>query len=303
MAFMLQRGRGIGAEIRRLFDHQLGAAIDALAATPPEIDDARRHIKKARTLLRLARPALGPHYAAANRRLRKASHVLGVITDARMVTEALEHLRGFDLRRLPASSVDELRRVFVAKQLTPSEVVTTRDRVLRLLEKQRRELEHVAFFACGVHTVVAAVRAAHRDARAARQRALTRPTTQAFHAWRRRTKHEWYLFRLIDAEVMGGAVDDQHRLEALDGRLGELHDVAVLLDHIHAYSPLPRSATAAALRAVRAYSFDLRHRLRRLVDVQDEPPRELEVRLLLLWLSGSPLEQRRGRSNLWARRA
>jgi CHAD domain-containing protein len=304
MAFILQRGRGVGAEIRRLFDHQLGAALDALAAAPPEIGDARRRIKKARTLLRLARPALGPRYAAANRRLRKAGHSLGVLTDAAMVSETLEHLHGFDLRRLPPSSIDALRRVFAARvrQLSSTEAVTTRDRAVRLLERQRRELANTAFFACGVHSVVTAVRAAHRDARAARQKALTRPTTQAFHAWRRRTKHEWYLFRLIDAEVMGGAVDDQHRLEALDGRLGELHDVAVLLDHIRAYSPLPRSATAAALRAVRAYSFDLRRRLRRLVDVQDEPPRELEVRLLLLWLSGSPLEQPRG-SNLWARRA
>ena len=304
MAFTLQRGRGVGAEIRRLFDRQLGAAIDALTAAPPDIGDARRHIKKARTLLRLARPALGPHYAAGNRRLRKASHVLGVITDAGVATEALERLRGFDARRLPASSVDALRRVFVAraKQLASSEVVTTRDRVMRLLEKQRRELENIAFFACGAHTVVAAVRAAHRDARAARREALTRPTRRAFHAWRRRTKHEWYLFRLIDAEVMGGAVDDQHRLEALDGRLGELHDVAVLLDHIRAYSPLPRPATAAALRAVRAYSFDLRRRPRWLVDAQDEPPRELEVRLLLLWLSGAPLDERRG-TKRWARRA
>lgn len=301
---MLQRGRGVGAEIRRLFDHQLRAAIDALAAAPPDIVDARRHIKKARTLLRLARPALGPHYAAANRRLRKASHVLGVITDAGMVTETLGHVRGFDLRRLPASSVDALRRVFVAraKQLTSSEVVTTRDRVMRLLEKQRRELENIAFFACGVQTVVATVRAAHRDARVARREALTRPTTKAFHAWRRRTKHEWYLFRLIDDEVMGGAIDDQHRLEALDGWLGELHDVVVLSEHIRTYSPLPRPATAAALRAVRAYSFALKRRLRRLVDVQDEPPRELEVRLLLLWLSGAPLEERRG-TKLWARRA
>src|SRR5688572_17600598 len=277
MAFMLQRGRGVGAEIRRLFDQQLGSAVEALAAAPPDIGAARRRIKKARTLVRLARPALGAHYAAANRRLRKASHVLGVIIDAGMVAATLEQLRCFDRRRLPPSSVDALQCVFVAraKQLSSSEVATTRDRLIRLLENQRRELENIAFFACGVHTVVAAVRAAHRDARVARREALSRPTTRAFHAWRRRTKHEWYLFRLIDAAVMGAAIDAQHRLEERRARLGGLHDLAGLAEHIRAYSPLPRRATANALRAARAYAFDLKRRLRRLFGAQDEPPREL----------------------------
>jgi hypothetical protein len=45
MAFMLQRGRGVGAEMRRRFDQQLGRAVEALAAPPDE--GSRRWARRA----------------------------------------------------------------------------------------------------------------------------------------------------------------------------------------------------------------------------------------------------------------
>ena len=292
MAFELQRGRGIGAEIRRLLDRQLEAAVEALTGPSIAAHDARRRLKKARALLLLARPALNGDYRAANRRLRTANHLLGAFTDADAVVETLANFRGFDVCRLPAQSLSAIRQRLLensAEQKAAAAFLPVRARVVRLLTKQRARLRESSLSACGVSTTAAMLRKAHRAARIARDHALARPSVPAIHAWRRRTKMEWHLFRLIGDGVGGRLVDDERRLETLDGCLGDLHDIAVLQQHLVGLSPLTRPQTAAALRVTRDRARDLTRRARLLADAQDEPPRELEARVLALWRSGLPL--------------
>ena len=113
MALELKRGRGVGAELRRLFQEQLDAAIDNLTGGGADVHAARRRIKKARAVAQAARPALGRLYASSNRRLRKAKHLLGPLTDADTVVALLDRLRGFDVALLPAANVARLRAALV----------------------------------------------------------------------------------------------------------------------------------------------------------------------------------------------
>lgn len=292
MPFSLKRGRGIGSEARRLFARQLAGAIAALSRPQCDLRAARRRIKKARAVLLLLRSAPGSRYAAANRRLRKVSFMLGTLTDAAGAAGALEHLRGYDPARLPDLAIDRLGDALatLSRQLnTQQDVEWMRARALRLLLRQRMEFDTRATFHLGVHATAAVVRRARRDAREARREAIEHPTHEHLHEWRRCTKREWYLFRLIDDEVLGALADDRRRLERLDGALGKLHDVIVLQHYIATCSPLPRRDTANALRVARAFARDLKNRLWRHLDAQDEPPSVLEARVLTLWLSGEPL--------------
>ncbi len=289
MAFQLKRGRGVGAELRRLFQEQLDAAIDNLKGDDADVHAARRRIKKARAVAQAARPALGRLYASSNRRLRKAKHLLGPLTDADTVVALLDRLRGFDVALLPAANVARLRAALVLDAERVNSVsADTRARAVRLLTKQREVLADLDASACGVHATARALRRAHRHDRAARKNALAHPTTAAFHEWRRRTKLEWHLLRLVSGVVGGRLIDDQRRVEQLDACLGELHDLAVLQDHVRQRSPLSRRETARAVRAIRAFERDVRRRTRLQVDALDEPPRELEMRVASLWLSWRP---------------
>ncbi len=300
MAFQLKRGRGIGAEVKRLLDQHLADAIECLDGAGADVTVARRHVKKAGALLQLARPALGDDFAAANRRLRKVKHLLGVITDADVSVMTLPLLRGYDLARLPSPAFRALKtalRLRAARIRAESPAIVAR--AVRLLSRQRHEIRELSFRACGLHSVAETIRQAHKDARTVRELALRRPSATVFHAWRRRTKLEWFLLRLVSNAVGGRLADDERRLEVLDGCLGKLHDLTVLQEYLRSESPLTRSQTAAVLRVTRAVVGDLRRQARRRADAQDEPPRELESRVIALWRSGVPLPDEPGEAESW----
>jgi hypothetical protein len=300
VAFQLRRGRGIGAEVKRLLDHHLAAAIECLDGADPDVPVARRHVKKASALLQLARPALGDDFAAANRRLRKVNHLLGTITDAEVSVKTLQLLRGYDFTRLPSpafSALNTALRLRATRIRAESPAIAAR--AVRLLSRQRHEIRERSFRRCGLHSVAETLRQAHKHARTVRDLALRRPSATVFHAWRRRTKLEWFLFRLVSDAVGGRLVDDERRLEVLDGCLGELHNLAVLQEYLRSESPLTRSQTAAVLRVTRAVAGDLKRRARWRADTQDEPPRELESRVMALWRSGVPLPDETGEAASW----
>ena len=256
--------------------------------------------RKRSALLQLARPALGDDFAAANRRLRKVKHLLGVITDADVSVMTLQLLRGDDLTRLPSptfSALNTALRLRATRIRAESPAIVAR--AVRLLSRQRHEIRELSFRTCGLHSVAETLRQAHKDARTLRELALCRPSAAVFHAWRRRTKLEWLLFRLVSDGVGGRLVDDERRLEILDGCLGKLHDLTVLQDYLRSESPLTRSQTAAVLRVTRAVASDLKRRARRRADAQDERPRELESRVLRLWRSGVPLRDETGGAESW----
>jgi len=289
MAFELMLGHGVGSEIRRLLDRQLALAIDKLHGAPPDVAGARRHIKKTRALLLLARPAFATTDALASR-LKKASRLLGPITDAQTMIQTLTKLRRYDPRRLPQKTIVKLRMALAedARRLIGGvEAAWLRARVIRLLKHERMMLAKVDFSNCSVHSTAAAIRRAHRDARGARKASATAPGIDSLHAWRRRSKAEWYLLRLVHQVARGRLKDDQRRIEQLDRCLGDAHDLAVLEQRVTTRSPLSRSQSAAALRALHAYAGDLKRRTSILADAQDESPRDLEARVLALWLSGA----------------
>jgi CHAD domain-containing protein len=290
MGFHLTRGYGLGAEVRRLLVQQLGAAMHDLRGSAPDVRHARRHVKKARALLRLARPAIKHDFKSVERRLRKVNHLLGGLTDSAALARTLRWRSEVDRDWLPDSARDALEAVLAAHAAkTAPESPRVRRRVITMLTCLRDELARTSFSECGVHSTAAVIRAAHKRARTARRRVLEHPSHDTFHAWRRHTKVEWYLLRLVDEHVGGKLREAAGRLEQLDGTLGELHDIVVLQDFLLESSPLRRSETGRALRALRASAMQLKARARHLADALDESPSTMEARVLALWQIGVPL--------------
>jgi CHAD domain-containing protein len=201
------------------------------------VHDARKDIKKARALLRLARPDLRKAgYAEENATLRDIARSLSATREADVLTETLatvaEHLAG----RVGELELDALRvRVAeLAATARPAGVGAggIPDGVAAQLAEAVERAGALDFSRCDTGTLVAgSVRAYARGVQAlAVARADT--TAEHLHEWRKRAKDLWYQQRLLrDAwpEVLKAQADAADRLAKL---LGDDHDLAELAAHL-----------------------------------------------------------------------
>jgi hypothetical protein len=121
--------------------------------------------------------------------------------------------------------------------------------------------------------------------------AWAHPTPRHFHSWRRYVKDHWFHVRLLEAHCGNHLVPVQRRLEALDGMLGEYHNLVllreVLLDD-SALAPLDRSY---CLRVVARYQRALRQQAQILgVRTYSEKPRRFVRRVKRLWQTAKAAE-------------
>jgi CHAD domain-containing protein len=271
-------------------DRQLDGAIERLRAMDGGVNraavhEARKHLKKAGAVLSLVRSSIGSQYAATQRRLRITSRQLGSFADAWAVVDTLDQFQAYHPERLPADLIGSLRAPLIERAARFDRLVVfsrLRDRTIHGIA---REQGRVASWRVRIRDreVRRGVADAHRRAASAMRRAFTRPTAKAFHRWRQCVKTEWYLLRLVSARCGGRLDPDLHRLEALDGCLGEVHNVSTLLTLIAADSARSRQDTARGLRALHAYRRALRRRAHAMGRVYAESSGHLAARIREAW--------------------
>lgn len=296
MSYRLTGGRPLAHEVRRLLDQEATAAASALMHPPAagharRVHDARKHIKKARALMQMARRPLGRTYEHADDELRVANRALGPLADARRVLETLAAARRAGVVQLPVTEFSTVRTRLESRAMAieaAAEGQDVRGRTIRLLASLRQEWGSADVVKLDRRAIVDEIRRTHAGARTARGRALHRPAIDTYHRWRRMVKREWHLMRLV-ADITGNRLrDERHQLAELDACLGELHDVDVLVGALTVTAPLSRKVMARLIRSLRAHSRDLRHRAHHVSAVLDERPRDLERRVTALWGSRSP---------------
>ena len=110
-------------------------------------------------------------------------------------------------------------------------------------------------------------------------------------------KDLWFQLRLVQARCGNKLLADQRRFEALDGCLGEYHNV-LLLEEILVHGALAsRRQTARSLRLLRRYQSALRRRsLKMGRRVFREKPRHFFRRVKRMWRIA-----RRSRHVAWRR--
>ena len=231
-AYRLEAGEPLPEGIVRIAHGRIDHALDELRgksdSSPEEaVHEARKDLKKLRALLRMARADLGEEtFRRENACFRDAGRELAGVRDSDVLLETLRALE------LPAGIEGDLRRTIQAHRATGGGDGrrTAAAGVVAMLREARGRvddwpLERDSFDALrdGLERTY---RRGRRDLRAAR----AAPTVAALHEWRKRVKELWYqhtLLRTLWPPVMQAVGDDAHELA---NRLGDDHDLAMLVD-------------------------------------------------------------------------
>jgi CHAD domain-containing protein len=244
-AYRIRRDEKAADAVRRIVAGRLDDALEQLGERLEDhvadaIHEARKDLKKARSILRMVRHRLDDDvYLRETTRLREAGRALAVSRDAEAkvgTVEALEERFGDELptgiealRRELEAERDEL----VAAQADPSSELRIAARgASDAIAATRKSIDSWSFSKAGWKLVGPGIERSYRRGRNRFRDVRRDPTPENIHEWRKRVKDLWYDLRLLRdswPDVMSRAGDEAHELSDL---LGDHHDLTVLAEDI-----------------------------------------------------------------------
>jgi CHAD domain-containing protein len=292
VGFRLKCDKSVSSEVRRIVLRQLEVATSELTsvgdpASEEAIHDARKRVKKIRAVIRLVRPVLDRTVRADERMLRRVHKMLAPVADGHGVVEMLEALARRYAKSLPRKTVVSMRANLIAREKrigSEAAAAHVLEDVSRALRVERKHVKQWRLTAEGFAAVESGLKESVRRARKAMLAAWRRPTAHHYHTWRRHVKAHWFHVRLLDARCGHHLVRYQRQIEALDGVLGEYHNLVLLRELLVTDGSLSRDEIAQCLRVIARYQRRLRVHAHVLgARVYSEKPRRFVRRVRQLW--------------------
>ena len=234
MAYKFQAGESTREAIARCVREQLDDAINQLTdgvSDDPEsaVHEARKAIKKERSLLRLIRGAVpASQRRRENEALREAARALAGPRDAQVLVETLDGLAGHFAGQLPASTFDAIRQQLKAGIDESANGGDPRAGAIERLQQVRSRIAGMELRTDGWPAIEEGLVRSYERGRKAFHRARTDQAPEAMHEWRKRVKDLWYHQRLLAPScgpTVRGHAEDAHELADL---LGDGHDLDLL---------------------------------------------------------------------------
>jgi len=302
MSLRLKRDAPIAAEIRRLVLQQLEAAISELRAvgdpgSDEAIHDARRRVKKIRAVIRLVRPALDKTSRVIDRDLKDVSRMLAPVADGQGIIETLDQIAHRYRKLLPPGAVRSIRAGLRERSARIDREANARG-IIRMaadaLRAERGRVRRWAISGDGFSSIASGLEESYRRARKGMILAWSKPKAHHYHSWRRYVKDHWFHVRLVEENCGNQLLPYQRRLEALDGVLGEYHNLVILREVLATDGYASRRETARCLQVVSQYKRLLRHHSETLgVRIYAEKPRRYVRRVKRLWAGAAPAHEAR----------
>ena len=217
--------RRIGLEQIEMAAAKLADKDDIAAA----IHDARRCLKRLRALLRLIRPALSE--AAYRRESERLSGIGRLLSGARDLFVMQQTVAKVETRfgALPNGTAARLRKLMARGNVGGRRAAADgRRQALQRLAQAKRLFAGKAVEEIELDHILDGLEDAYRRARKAFRQAYRKPSTETFHAWRKRVQAHWRHMALLTRgwpEALSARAGEAKELSRL---LGEDHDYAVL---------------------------------------------------------------------------
>jgi CHAD domain-containing protein len=292
VGFRLKCDQTVSSEIRRIVLRQLEVATSELTSVgDPESDeaihDARKRVKKIRAVIRLVRPVLDKSSRADDSELRRVHRMLAPVADGHGVVEMLDALARRYKKSLPRKTVASMHANLVAREKrigSETAAAHVLERASRVLRVERRHVMQWRLKKDGFKAVEDGLEESVRRSRKAMLMVWRHPTAHHYHTWRRYVKAHWFHVRLLEGRCGNHLMRYQRQLEALDGVLGEYHNLILLRDLMVADGSLSRQEIAKCLRVIARYERRLRLHAHVLgARVYTEKPRGFVQRVKRLW--------------------
>lgn len=272
MSFALQPFEPLTVGIRRLLDEQLaGVVLHLLAQADPATDradpvesvhEARKCLKRSRTLVRLLRRALGRSQAQAiNVRLGAVAGRLSSYRDQHMLQEALDRLAKQTASSPFAEALPPIQAALRRRQSVQpiaedllGWIVTEVRAIAAALQQELLPLREGSLRT----SLQAGLRRMLRRGQRAYFLAYSEPSDEHFHDWRKRVKDVYYTACLLHPtrpQKLAVWVDS---LDPLSEDLGDEHDLGILAKALASQPIGDEAATALTLRLIARRREDLR---------------------------------------------
>jgi len=231
VAYQLRQGESVRKGLRRVLRRQLTAATEALGGdrlSDRSVHQARKHIKKARAVLRLVERATDTR--EARHCLRHAGRLLSRLRDAAALTESAEQLCSSGSQALSPKACLALRNRLQQRRMSARGSVERHhaiEHARTVLERVRDSVDRWRWKAVGTRDISRATRRIYKRARRALAAAEGADAATRFHEWRKSVKLRWYALRLQELTVPA-ARRQAGRLARIGTWLGDDHNLAVL---------------------------------------------------------------------------
>lgn len=276
--FSLAVGEALGPGLQRLsleqLDHAISGLSDPTADEDRAIHEARKAMKRLRSLLRMVRYEIGDRaYSFENAALRDAARLVSGVRESTISVETVIRLAARFDGKLEVGALDDLaerldrrslrtrRRVLDESEAAATMLTDLRRARARFVAWPTSEAERKAYGGVAVRdrfeAVSPGIGETYVRGRREMRRAFDDPRVEHFHLWRKRARylrHQMEVLTPIWPEVVGGLA---FSLERLGDILGEEHDLAVVLrllavDPNLCPDPIERSLFAALAQHRRA---------------------------------------------------
>jgi CHAD domain-containing protein len=281
--------------IRRCAAEQLDTAVSELTEkfdADPEsaIHNARKAIKKERSLLRLARAAMSSEERAReNAALRDVARSLSGARDADVMIASVDELSERFAGQLPAATFQTVRTHFEARR-GHGNGQAAQSGAAKELAALRARVDEWQLDTGGWNAIESGLLRASTRGRAAFERARASREAEDLHEWRKRVKDLWYHERLL-APACGPAVRGHAKeLDRLSDLLGDDHDLAILRNELTHDGSSVAVDLEAMLNLIDHRRAELQLEATHIGErIYAEPPKAFRRRMSRSWKAGRAL--------------
>ena len=234
MSYQLRIRQNLGENLSRIFREQIDGAL-AIArggSEPPDtrVHALRKHLKKARAVLQLARKEI-TGFGPQDRRLRDAGRITREIRDAEVRLQTVRQLE--DVMHRHDRSYQKIERLLAAELEEVSAAFGRWEKqVIPPLAQAREKIEGWSIKDYAGPALQGAVQRTYKGARKAMVRARAKPDVANIHQLRKEVKLLGYQLRIVSPlnPIVIGALSDE--LTDLAHLLGRVHDLSFLAQRL-----------------------------------------------------------------------